>query len=219
MFKCILFFLIASLQVVIKTQLSESDKSQIVKNLNEQQNEKSGLYKDDIEMTYQAVFSLKQLEEQVPSSSKICRELSYEFNSKAYKAMLELNELLNCKIDVNTESFMKNFELSKTNDSSLITLLERVELQSKLKLLDEQTLVNHFKTVQEHLSSENVFVPASENNGESVLLINNYGIRLLGIIASSTENQEIKENIAVILKLVILNLNKFFYELKNVFYT
>ena len=223
MFKSILLILFASLQLVIKTQLSESDKSHLIKILNDEQNEKSGLYKDDIENTYRAVFSLKQLEEPVPSSSKICRELSYEFNSKAYKGMLELNELINCKNEVNIETFMKNFEVAKTNDLSLKTLFERVELQSRLKILNEEIIQTNFIKVQEYLNSDNMFVneipPATENKEDSSLLINSYGIRLLSILGSNTESQDIKDNVASILKVVIPKLNKYFYDLKEVIYS
>ena len=65
----------------------------------------------------------------------------------------------------------------------------------------------------------NEIPPATENKEDSSLLINSYGIRLLSILGSNTESQEIKDNVASILKVVIPKLNKYFYDLKEVIYS
>ena len=215
--KGILILLFATLNYVI-SQLSDSDISHIVKTIKEDQNDKTGLFSNEIDSTYKAIFSLKNLEENIPLSSKICRELSFDLNNNANKVLLESNELLNCKLEINDETFMKNFDVVNANNLSLKTLYERVELEHKLKRLNGEKLKQYFETAKTFLNSENLFTGSANSNieGESVLLVNSYGIRLVGIIVTNTEDLEIRKNGTSLIKKISSNLNKFFYELKDV---
>lgn len=218
--KNIFLFLFAYIHF-INSQLSDSDRSQMVKIINEDQNEKSGMYREDLETTFRAVFALRQLDETVGSSAKICRELSYELNTKASLSMLQLNELLNCKLEINPESFLKNFE-KNSNNQNLGNVLERVEIESRLNLLNENSLSSYFNLAKSFVSNDNVFLSkpnSNENDAETSLLLNSYGIRLLGLISTNTETPELLNNISTLLRAILNNLNKTFYDLKDVIFS
>lgn len=218
--KNIFLFLFAYIYF-INSQLSDSDRSQMVKIINEDQNEKSGMYREDLETTFRAVFALRQLDETVGSSANICRELSYELNTKASLSMLQLNELLNCKLEINPETFLKNFE-KNSNNQNLGSVLERVEIESRLNLLNENSLSSYFNLAKSFVSNDNVFLSkpnSNENDAETSLLLNSYGIRLLGLISTNTETPELLNNISTLLRAILNNLNKSFYDLKDVIFS
>jgi len=213
-----IFFFLFTYVHFIKTQLTDSDRSQMVKIINDDHNEKSGLFKENIESTFKAVFALRQLDEKVHSPNQICRELSFEMNTKATLSMLELNELLYCKLDVNAETFLKNFE-NNSNSQNLNSVLERIEIENRLKLLNENSLLSYFNLAKSYLNNDNTFLNrpnSNESEAETSILLNSYGIRLLGIISANTQTPELKQKISTLILAVINNLNKNFYELKDV---
>jgi hypothetical protein len=139
-------------------------------------------------------------------------------NTKSSLSMLELNELLSCKLEVVAETFLKNLE-NNSNVQSLNSVLERIEIESRLNLLNEDSLLSYFNLARSYLNSDNTFLSrpkSNENEAETSVLLNSYGLRLLGIISANTQTPELKQQISSIVLAVVKNLNKNFYELKDV---
>src|SRR5690349_5323592 len=95
----LLFSLVFAITIdSIQTQLNPSDLNYMKKFLLSSQDETTGLFSKSVQATYKSVFALKTLGESIPHLPKICREVSFEAMNKLTLEIVELNNLLDCKL-------------------------------------------------------------------------------------------------------------------------
>lgn len=193
----------------IFSQLSDWDVSTIAKTINSHKDEKTGLYGATLESTFQAVYSLKALGEEINSASRICKDVSYETTNLNLNTVL-LGELLNCKVEL--ENLRRFLDVSQQN-KKLSSVFERISIESHYGLLDEEKVMNYYNLVKSNYEN-GLFVESLSN--DSVLLSNSFGLRIFSIVYEKTQSDEVKSEIANSISEPIKHINKYFHEINDV---
>jgi hypothetical protein len=206
-----IFYFIFLLFIVTKTinsQLSSTDLNYIKKTLLSAQEESNGLFGKSIEITYKSIASLKLINEPIPHSSKICREISFEMTNQPTIELLELNEILNCNLNFNNlPSEMKDEEMMNLN---LETLYKRVLLFNKSNAQIKWDLL--FENIKAFITSGKLF---SNQNGSTrySLLSTAYGLKMLYLIHNNLKTDALVNKEIVY---VMTNIQKEFQLLREV---
>lgn len=173
-----------SILSLIQTQLTSNEISSLQKNLLENQDETTGLFNKSFNSSLKSLKILRTLNTQVKNTSKICRDLSYENGNEIKLEYLELNTLLDCKINfTNLEGFkQENFE--KMNFVNLyeallinISLKENVNWEIVFELLNDYIDVYYFTRNNK-----------DENDQSSSLTLTAKALKMLVYIANLTKN-------------------------------
>jgi len=124
MITIVILLLVLSL---VNSQLTQTDTNYLKKSLLSLQDEKTGLFSNNLQNTLKAVYSLKFLNEQIPQVPKICRDVSFESLNESNENMFLLNELLACNLEFkNLPTELRDEELTQLASVSLSELFSRV---------------------------------------------------------------------------------------------
>ena len=111
----ILFMLLLAMMTVSSfSQLTEGDKNYIKAFILSGQSSKTGLFFESTASTYKAAEVFRVLKEKVPNTSSICKELSYDAKDKTTIDLVELDSLLDCKIDYSNSKIDTDLAGAKT---------------------------------------------------------------------------------------------------------
>jgi hypothetical protein len=110
----------------IVAQLSSSDKAYIKNFILQKQDATTNLFNKSYSITYMSVFSLQSLEFQVPNATRICRELSFEVENPTKLEFIELNKILNCKLN------FSNYNVEDIDSMTLPALYQHLRISEEL---------------------------------------------------------------------------------------
>jgi hypothetical protein len=182
------FFFITLLILIVNTQLSFNDLNYIKKTILNSQKE-NGLFLNSIESTYQSVYVLKVLNEKIPEIPKICKEAHFESMKEISSSLVKLNELLNCKIQMNFE--MKSEDFENLTNFDINTVHEKIFLWKNLENVEWKDVFEKIKTF---ITVENLFSLFS-NTKISSLDATVKGLQIMEILHEKTQDEELKNNI------------------------
>lgn len=192
------------------SQLTQTDTNYIKKSLLASQDETTGLFNKSADLTYKAAYSLKTLGENINNIPKICREISFEAMNKMTIEIVQLDELLNCKLNLDLIKEIRDEDLIKLD---LNSLYEKIYLGSKSKAkFNWSTVYDITKTYVN--SKENLFSNSSIEL-KSSLISTATGLKLLSMIHSNISEESQKNEVKELITLIVHNSQKEFQIIRD----
>ena len=179
---------------LVNSQLSSNDLNYIRKSILGSQKD-NGLFFESFEDTYRSVYVLKVLNEKIPENNKICKEVHFQSIKEVTNVLVQLNELLKCKIDFEIE--MKQGEFENLNDINSIH--EKILILKNAKNMDWKDM--HSK-IRPFLKNTGLFSEVNKS-AKGVLDATVKGLEILQIIydnVSGDIKEELKSSIASVIK-------------------
>lgn len=180
--------LISLIILSVNSQLTPNDLNHIKKTILSTQKE-NGLFSNSIETTYQSVYVLKVLNEKIPEIPKICKEAQFESMKDVSSSLIKLNQILNCKIQIDYEIKTEDFE--NLTNLDLDTVHEKIFLWKNLENVEWKIIFEKIKT---YITADNLF-SAHSNTHKSSLDATVRGLQILEILNESSQNEDLKKEI------------------------
>lgn len=191
---------------IVNSQLSSNDLNYIRKSILGSQKD-NGLFAESFEDTFRSAYVLKVLNEKIPENNKICKEVHFQSMKEVSIALVELNELLKCKIDFEIE--MKQGEAENLNEIN--SLHEKVLIWRYAKNVDWKDL---YSKIKPFIKDTGLFSEVKKST-QGVLDATVKGLEILQIIydkVAADTKEELKSTIVSTIK----GLNSFFQPLAHV---
>jgi hypothetical protein len=194
-------FLLISLSL-IEAQLTSTDVQYIKQSLLKNQ-EDNGLFGKSLENTYKAIFSLKSLGENVEHVAKICREISFEAINRVNLEIIEIDQLLGCKLTLPASQEVSSESIK---NQSLETIYNSVRTAEILR--SKVDWAGLFQTVINYLTEDNLFSSTFEQK-EMSLISTVKGLHLLTSIRHNFGNNtsEVDETLLNVVQSVYKQFN------------
>ena len=184
----ILFMILLAMMTVSSfSQLTEGDKNYIKAFILSGQSSKTGLFFESTASTYKAAEVFRVLKEKVPNTSSICKELSYDAKDKTTIDLVELDSLLDCKIDYSNSKIDTDLAGAKTIQEFYEKL--RIANLAKKKI----SYVDAYSVLSSKYLSKNKFSYKAEGKAKSIYATA-IGLDCLYIIYGNVK-EKIQENI------------------------
>jgi len=196
----------------IISQLTNTDINYIKNFIISQQEESNGVFGKSYDNTYKAIFSLKLLNEPVPLIPKICREISFEAMNEITMQLMDINELLNCKINFEHQYAGTDFDIKLNSD--LETIFKRVNMAVKLQLQAKINWEILFENLKAFITPEKLFSNIN-GSGRQSLISTAYGLKLLTLINENV-GEKYKEEVRKEIILIFTNIQSEFQLLRDV---
>jgi hypothetical protein len=180
--------LISLIILTVNSQLTSNDLNHITKTILSTQKE-NGLFSNSIETTYQSVYVLKVLNEKIPEIPKICKEAQFESMKDVSSSLIKLNQILNCKIQIDYEIKTEDFE--NLTNFDIDTVHEKIFLWKNLENVEWKIIFEKIKT---YITADNLFSAHSKTH-KSSFDATIRGLQILEILNESSKNEELKKEI------------------------
>jgi len=196
----------------INSQLEQAQNNQMKTVINLTKDEKTGLYGQNFESTYKAVFSLEVLGhgEEVRDVPRICKELGYETQKSPSRYVVLLDELLKCRNEIgkSTDNPSNITSLSIFYESLFLTLRREKSLSnSEYLFLKLQTFQNKDKLFNQN----NIDNPLSD---QASLLYTAYGLKSMALLHKEL-SQKFKDKITEDILEIVTFMNKHYFQNLN----
>jgi hypothetical protein len=191
-------------------QLTPTDMNYIKKSLQASQDETTGLFNKSADLTFKAAYSLKTLGENINNIPKICREISFEAMNKITIEIVQLDELLNCKLNFDLPKEIRDEELLKLD---LNSLYEKVSLGAKANAKINWSAVYDVTKTYIH-TKENLFSNSSIEL-KSSLINTATGLKLLSLIHGKLSEEAQKNEVKDLITSIVQTLQKEFQIIRD----
>ena len=151
---------------------------------------------------------MKVLNERIPENNKICKEVHFETMKEVTNNLIELNEMLKCKIEIDVE--MKEGELETLNDIS--SIYEKVLICRKAKNVD---WIDLYTKIKPYINKSGLFSASKQKSSKASLDATVNGLEILQIIDEKV-TEEVSGDVKNSIKAVIEGLKTEFQQLANV---
>jgi hypothetical protein len=186
------------------TQLTPTDMTYIKKTLQASQDEATGLFDKSAEKTYKAAFALKTLGENVNNVPKICREISFEAMNGVTNEILALDELINCKLNMELQKELKDDDFLKLD---LNALYKKVSLANKSNAKFNWSAV--YEVTKSYLNANDKLFSNTNTDLKSSLASTATGLKLLSLVHANLP-EENKKEVQDLLTTIVQTLQKEF---------
>ena len=192
---------------LVNSQLSPNDFNYMRKTIVSAQKD-TGLFFESFENTFRSVYVLKVFNEKIPKNNKICKVVHFETMKEVTNNLVELNEMLKCKIEFDVEK--KEGELETLNDIS--SIYEKVLIWRKAKNVD---WIDLYTKIKPYINKSGLFSASKQKSSKASLDATVNGLKILQIIDEKV-TEEVSGDVKNSIKAVIEGLKSEFQQLANV---